>query len=68
MSTGAVAGTIDIAITGSPLRQFQGLNIVASAYAEYSFDFIATAATSSLTITNNTTASVEIDIVSVHLL
>ncbi|PGB03772.1 hypothetical protein, partial [Bacillus toyonensis] len=64
--TGAITGTIDIGITGTTTQHFQGLNIN-SAYSYYSFDFTATVASPTLTIANNTSADVVIDIVSVKL-
>lgn len=65
----AAGDTIDIAITGSPLRQIQAGNVVSLVYADYSFDFVATVPTPTLTITNSTAiGSVQIDAVAVHLI
>ncbi|MDR6999842.1 hypothetical protein [Neobacillus niacini] len=66
-STSVLSGTIDVAITGQPLRQFQAANIVGpSNYAFYEFDFTATDADSVLTITNsNADVVLKIDGVSI---
>ncbi|WHY56211.1 hypothetical protein [Peribacillus simplex] len=66
LDTAAITGTIDIAITGITTRNFQG-NINNGNYSYYSFDFIATVPSATLTITNNTNADVKIDVVSVKL-
>ncbi|MDG4850162.1 hypothetical protein [Peribacillus frigoritolerans] len=63
----ATTGTIDIGITGTTTRKFQGLNINTSAYSYYNFDFTATVASPTLIIANNTDADVVIDVVSVKL-
>ncbi|QGQ44716.1 hypothetical protein [Metabacillus sediminilitoris] len=68
-STAASTGTIDVDITGQPTRSFQAVNIIVGDYAFYNFDFTATDANSTLTITNNTGVAtpVQIDVVSVKL-
>ncbi|QGQ44718.1 hypothetical protein [Metabacillus sediminilitoris] len=68
-STPATDGTIDVDITGQPTRSFQAANVISGQYAFYNFDFTATTANSTLTITNSTvtSAAVKIDVVSVKL-
>ncbi|QGQ46188.1 hypothetical protein [Metabacillus sediminilitoris] len=65
--TNATTGTIDIGITGITTRNFQGFKVNSSDYSYYSFDFKATVASPTLTITNNTDSDVTIDVVSVKL-
>ncbi|MDG4850362.1 hypothetical protein [Peribacillus frigoritolerans] len=67
-NSGAIAttGTIDIAITGNPVRSFQAANLLdTNDYIQYSLTFQAIEANSTLTITNNTNKSLSIDVVSV---
>ncbi|WHY56213.1 hypothetical protein [Peribacillus simplex] len=65
-TTPAGSGTIDVNITGEATHKFQASNMIdTTTYAFYNFDFIASTATPTLTITNNSDAFVHIDVVSV---
>ncbi|QGQ46189.1 hypothetical protein [Metabacillus sediminilitoris] len=64
---GGTTGTVDIGITGITTRHFRAARMVDAEYAYYSFDFKATVASPTLTIANNSSADVKIDVVSVKL-
>ncbi|QGQ46187.1 hypothetical protein [Metabacillus sediminilitoris] len=64
---GPSVGAVEVSVTGTPLRSFQAANIITTAYAYYKFDFVATVATPTLTITNNSGVNLNIDVVSVKL-
>ncbi|MDG4850163.1 hypothetical protein [Peribacillus frigoritolerans] len=66
LSADKAFGTIDVGVTGITTRNFQGVTL-ANQYVYISFDFTATVASPTLTITNNADESVTIDVVSVKL-
>ncbi|MFP8644858.1 hypothetical protein ACLHWY_25245 [Priestia aryabhattai] len=59
------SGTIDVDITGVSLKRFQAVNMQSSGYAFYSFQFKASVANATLTITNNSDAQMDIDLISI---
>ncbi|MDG4850161.1 hypothetical protein [Peribacillus frigoritolerans] len=65
-STGSLSGTVDVIIDGNSTWRFQAGRIT-SPYTFYSFDFKPTIETPTLTIANNTSGDVRIDVVSVKL-
>ncbi|MDG4850364.1 hypothetical protein FB545_2965 [Peribacillus frigoritolerans] len=58
-------GTLQVAITGNPTRSFDTDNLTRFPYIYYNFDFTATNATSILTIINNASANIQLDVISV---
>ncbi|MED4206762.1 hypothetical protein [Neobacillus mesonae] len=61
-------GTYDINISGNTFRSFNGVNMASATngYVYFIFDFTAKTANSTLTITNNTDAQSDIDVVSIY--
>ncbi|MES9753050.1 hypothetical protein ABWK33_20165, partial [Bacillus wiedmannii] len=69
-SHGAVAfstGTLDVDITGNSTRSFNTDRMTNRPYAFYNFNFVSASGPSTLTITNNSTQIVYLDVISVKL-
>ncbi|WP_231348551.1 hypothetical protein, partial [Bacillus mycoides] len=58
-------GTLEIFITGNPIRSFFTNTMTREPYAFYEFDFTATNVTSTLTIGNSSVNQIRLDVISV---
>ncbi|MEW4267121.1 hypothetical protein Q0N30_25850 [Priestia megaterium] len=58
-------GTIDVEITGVSPKKFNAPLMQTSGYAFYSFQFKASVANATLTITNNSDQEIDIDLISI---